>query len=209
MSRLRIRTLKPDNWADEAVGSVSRDARLLRDVLITMADDDGRWRHLPAAIIGHGYPWDDDVTPAKVRRWSAELERAGIVILYDGGQYGCFPRWHSHQRINRYTASSLPPCDDPRVVLRNGPSTTHGELSENSVSPPPLIGSVEGNEEKETPKPPRGLSRGRVRGVAKDGQFVPSKVLDDVERALYEQMGVALPPGATAADAELACEGVA
>lgn len=57
------------------------------------------------------------------------------------------------------------------------------------------------------PNPPTGGSRGRVRSVTKDGVFAPSKVLDDVERALYEQMGVSLPPGATAADAEIACEG--
>lgn len=120
MSRPRIRTLKPENWADEAVGRVSRDARLLRDVLITFADDDGRWRHLPAAIIGHGYPYDEDVSAKLVRRWVDELVAEGIVIIYehDAVAYGCFPKWHLHQQINKYSPSALPACTDQRVVSK-------------------------------------------------------------------------------------------
>lgn len=106
----RIRTLKPGNWHDEAVCSVSKLARLLRDVLLTYSDDDGRWRHQPRAIIGFGYPEDDDVTPAKVTAWAAELHAAEVLHLYehDGRSYGCFPSWHRHQVINKYTPSLLP-----------------------------------------------------------------------------------------------------
>jgi hypothetical protein len=113
----RIRTLKPENWQDEAVGRLSHQARLLRDVLITYADDDGRWRHLASAIIGHGYPYDE-LSPSKLKQWAGELVREGLVVLYtvDGCEYGCFPTWHLHQKINRYTPSRLPACDDPRVI---------------------------------------------------------------------------------------------
>lgn len=127
----RIRSLKPENWQDERVGHVSRDARLLRDVLITFADDDGRWRHLPSAIIGHGYPYDEDVSPAKIQRWTAELVGAGAIIRYevDGGEYGCFPRWHLHQYIQKYAASLLPACDDPRVVSREEARKANGKVT--------------------------------------------------------------------------------
>ncbi len=156
MARPRIRTLKPENWQDEAVGAVSREARLLRDVLITTADDDGRWRHLPSAIIGFGYPYDD-VAPAKIKRWSAELEAVGLIVIYDvdGKTYGCFPRWHLHQTINKYQPSDLPSSGDPRVVgrdtaarLKRGelPSrsgSTTGELQEeDNPHAQPRVGSV-------------------------------------------------------------------
>ena len=115
MSRHRIRTIKPGNWHDEAVCAVSIPARLLRDVLITYADDDGRWRHQPRAIIGFGYPEDDEVTPAKVSRWTAELEGVGLIHIYQGENgnaashpFGCFPKWHDHQVINHYRESELP-----------------------------------------------------------------------------------------------------
>ncbi len=110
VSGQRIRTIKPGNWHDEAVCSVSKLARLLRDVLITYADDDGRWRHQPRAIIGFGYPEDDDVSPAKIDAWTRELVAAGLVHVWedDGRRYGCFPQWHAHQVINKYRPSPLP-----------------------------------------------------------------------------------------------------
>lgn len=119
----RIRTLKPDNWADVRVGRVSRDARLLRVVLITLADDEGRWRHLPSAIIGHGYPRDEDVGPQEIGAWSGELQEAGLILLYaiDGEFYGCFPKWDRHQKIDRATPSALPaPLDEGSTSPRRG-----------------------------------------------------------------------------------------
>lgn len=119
MSRLRIRTIKPDCWADEAISPCSRDARLLFAVLITLADDDGRLRDLPAQIIGHGYPEDNDATARKVTAWMDELVATGIVVRYTAGGkgYATFPKWHKHQRINRYTRSHLPPCLTAGVVI--------------------------------------------------------------------------------------------
>lgn len=122
MSSQRIRTLKPGNWHDEAVCTVSKLARLLRDVLITYSDDDGRWRHQPRAIIGFGYPEDDDVTPAKIDTWASELHDAEVIHLYDvdGRMYGCFPSWHHHQVINKYRPSDLPAPVTVEYAARKG-----------------------------------------------------------------------------------------
>lgn len=144
MSRPRIRTVKPDCWADEAISPLSRDARLLFIVLLTFADDDGRFRDLPAQIIGHGYPEDADATPRKINAWMDELVIGAIVVRYsvDGSRYGTFPKWHKHQRINRYSSSKLPAYPGQDVVVVPHPShgrrpansvSDHGELTENSV----------------------------------------------------------------------------
>ena len=110
MSRPRIRTLKPDVWQDERVGRLGRDERLLFVGLITFADDEGRFRALPAAILGHVYPYDHDITPRKVTAWLEALDASGLIVLYDhdGTSYGCLPKWSSHQRVNRGTPSTLP-----------------------------------------------------------------------------------------------------
>lgn len=117
MSRPRIRSIKPEVWKDEAVGEVSREARLLFIGLITMVDDAGRMRAAPAAIIGHVYPLDEDVTPAKVRRWLDELVTAGLVMAYEnkGREYLWLTGWRDNQKINRATASKLPCPPDPRA----------------------------------------------------------------------------------------------
>ncbi|GAC1603202.1 MAG: hypothetical protein NVS3B21_31660 [Acidimicrobiales bacterium] len=103
---MRIRSLKPFVWEDEKIGQVSRDARLLFIALITMADDEGRFRTLPSVICGHAYPYDSDA-PKKVSKWMDELRSASLVVLY-GEHYGYLPKWESHQRISHRTPSLLP-----------------------------------------------------------------------------------------------------
>jgi len=122
MTRPRIRSLKPETWADEKIGRLSRDARLLFIGLITMADDDGRFRALPSAILGHVFPYDDDAA-RRLDKWMGELEAQRLVVRYeaDGFTYGSLNGWARHQRINRASISELPA--PPSV---NG----HGEINE-------------------------------------------------------------------------------
>lgn len=108
----RIRTLKPDAWHDERLGQISRDARLLWVVLITQADDEGRFRATPSIVHGAGYPYDLEAL-GLLPGWLDELARVGLVELYGkpvAGRlpYGTFPRWTSHQRISKPTSSKLP-----------------------------------------------------------------------------------------------------
>ena len=105
----RIRSIKPSFWGSQEAANMSRDARLLTLGLVSRADDDGRFLGSIAPINGAVFP-NDDLHPAKVRAWLAEIVATGMVHLYtaSGVQYGCFPSWHKHQVINRYTPSVLP-----------------------------------------------------------------------------------------------------
>lgn len=108
----RIRTIKPDTWGSSDIAPLSRDARLLFIGLISMADDDGRFLAAINAINGYVFP-NDDLPPAKVRKWLAEIAGVQSIHLYtcDGIAYGVIPNWHKHQVINRYTPSRLPEPD--------------------------------------------------------------------------------------------------
>jgi hypothetical protein len=108
-TRPRIRSLKPEIWQDEKIGRLSRDARLLFIGLITMADDDGRFRALPAIILGHAFPYDQDAH-RRLTSWMDELISQELVVIYahEGMPYGSIPNWSAHQRINRKTDSVLP-----------------------------------------------------------------------------------------------------
>jgi hypothetical protein len=113
----RIRTVKPSFWSD--VAPLTRDARLLAVVLLSFADDEGRFIASPSALIGYGYPHDDDVTHAKVRKWLAEIVKysqsatSSVPRLHlysvDGLEYGLLVNYNKHQRISHPQPSSLPP----------------------------------------------------------------------------------------------------
>lgn len=117
----RIRTIKTSFWGSPEVAKLSRDARLTAIGLISFADDDGRFLASSAAISGYVYP-NDDLSPARIRKWVAECVATGLIHEYeaDGIRYGCFPSWHKHQVINRYTPSILPEPDVQCVPKRKG-----------------------------------------------------------------------------------------
>lgn len=117
MSRPRIRTIKPECWQDEAVGSLSHMERLLWIGLITMADDEGRLRAPVTAINGHVFPWDD-LANTRVKKALDAIEAAGLIVQYehDGKPYAAFPKWGDHQKIDRATSSKLPAPGRGNVV---------------------------------------------------------------------------------------------
>lgn len=108
----RIRTIKPAFWGSQTVAKLSRDARLLAVGLISMADDDGRFLCSTAAVNGYVFP-NDELPIARVRKWLEEVSTSGLTHEYERGgvRYACFPEWHEHQVINRYTPSILPEPD--------------------------------------------------------------------------------------------------
>jgi hypothetical protein len=110
----RIRTTKPSFWGSGTIARLSRDARLLTLGLISFADDDGRFLGSTAAINGFVFP-NDDIPPVKIRKWLDEIAATELIHEYEVARvrYGCFPTWHEHQVINRYTPSHFPEPDVP------------------------------------------------------------------------------------------------
>ncbi len=110
----RIRSLKPEAWADKKIGALSIEGRLLFVVLITFADDYGVFSADAGAIWAHGYRHDPEHL-ASVDRWLQELETAGRIALYVDGdeRFGWLPRWADHQRVDHPSRrrQSVPPAD--------------------------------------------------------------------------------------------------
>lgn len=131
----RIRTVKPSIWGDARFAGLSRDARLLVIGLISSADDEGRFIASANAIAGYIYP-HDDIPPATIRRWRAEIATTGMIVLYQvaGREYGYFPRWSRHQRINRPNPSAFPPPNPSDGSAASGTDDVPPGLPSDSVS---------------------------------------------------------------------------
>lgn len=109
----RIRTVKPEFWEDEIVGTISRPARLLFIATFNMADDEGLLRWTAAYIKANAFMYDDDLTTGDVKDMMAELTEAGLLFPYRGGaaqqQLAMIVNFRKHQKINRPQRSKLPP----------------------------------------------------------------------------------------------------
>lgn len=170
----RIRTVKPEWLDDERLVCASSDARVLSIALITLADDHGRGRASVVLLGGrvfpnHANPRED---AAKARE---ELVSARYVLVYevDGQEYYQIRNWAKHQRVDRPSASQLPPppsgsehkplcCEPPaniredaprpRVVLATDLDLDRGpgedrEGSTRAVAPPPAASPAQSTQE--------------------------------------------------------------
>lgn len=128
----RIRTVKPEFWQHPKVCRVSRDARLLFLGLLNEADDEGKLRYSAKRLAGVVFPLDDDVSSAKLDRWTSELERESLVHRYsvDGADLLMIVGFAEHQKINRPTRSRLP---NPGEGLTEPSVSPHGALTEGSL----------------------------------------------------------------------------
>lgn len=159
----RIRSLKPSIWGDDKFAGLSRDARLLAIGLISVADDAGRFIASPVAIGGAVYP-HDELSVAMIRKWRDEVAASCLIQLYRvaGREYGWFPNWKRHQRINRPSPSVLPPppghSGDPGPTEPSPDDTdsVSGSLNGHGAAHESLTtGRGERREERKPPQPPR------------------------------------------------------
>ena len=109
----RIRTIKPEFWEDDVVGSLSREARLLFIASWNLADDEGLLRWSAAYLKASAFMFDDDIDVSATEKLMAELVSAELVHVYRAGkahqQFGHILGFRKHQKINRPSPSKLPP----------------------------------------------------------------------------------------------------
>lgn len=105
---MRIRTIKPEFWANEKMAGMPDAARLLAIGLLNYADDDGFFWANEKMIRGALCPFDDDSTI--IRRSLAQLASIGYIRLgkaEDGRECGEVVNFSKHQRIDRPKPSEI------------------------------------------------------------------------------------------------------
>lgn len=99
----RIRTIKPEFWSDETVGSLSPNSRLLFIASWSLADDEGLlpWTasFLRAQVFGY-----DDLSLDQISAFMNEITGAGLVHPYQDGKgksFGWIVKFRKHQKIDK------------------------------------------------------------------------------------------------------------
>jgi hypothetical protein len=132
----RIRTIQPNFARSTSMSRVSRDARLLFVQLWTVVDDAGRARASPAELAAQLYAADDDA-PAALPAWFDALEGEGCIERYtvDEIAYLRIVNWRRHQKIDRPTASRLPPAPREPLASAREESTQMSMASASEANP--------------------------------------------------------------------------
>jgi len=116
----RIRTIKPEFPQSESMGRVSREARLCFVLLWTICDDSGRARASSRMLASLLYPYDEDAGK-RIDGWLTELETENCIVRYEieGNTYLEVRNWLNHQRIDKPSASKIPPFAEASRILAN------------------------------------------------------------------------------------------
>jgi len=109
----RIRTIKPEFWEDETIGTLSREARLLFLATLNLADDEGLLRWNAEFLKASAFIYDPDISVDMVSGYMRELVSAELLFPYVAGRVKQELAWivtfRRHQKINRPQPAKLPP----------------------------------------------------------------------------------------------------
>jgi hypothetical protein len=130
--------MKPEFWESEKAGRMSPLARLTFLGLISLADDAGRGRSGIGFLMGRLHPYGVGVTVESLSESLQEIEKNGLVVLYDGSD-GCsfyhLPGFLDNQRIDKPSESKLPPpskksSKNPPRILQESSKNVLGSIGE-------------------------------------------------------------------------------
>ena len=124
---MKIRSVRPEFFADPTMAELSHAARLLYVGLWCIADDDGRGEWLPKQIDGQVFPLES----VDIHALLEQLVSSARVVRYTDGnrQYFYIPTFTEYQRPNRKYDSKLPDPADCQVL----PSKPQDSLFEQRV----------------------------------------------------------------------------
>lgn len=129
----RIRTVKPEFWQDDRIGTLSHGARLLALSVLNFADDKGRFKATVLRLKVFTFPYDESIRPEEVGKFLKELIGIRYLIEYsvNGETAYQIRSFLKHQQIQHPTKSRLP--SPARIHVNEDSMNVHGALTDNSM----------------------------------------------------------------------------
>ena len=154
----RIRTIKPQFWLDEQLGTICHSARLLYIGLWNLSDDQGVFEWRPGRIKVQLFPYDD-IKSSDIETWLQMLLDTGDIIKFseNNAPFGYIPSFLKHQDIkkpSKWVFAKPPEANSYPPVTHQLPITTEPVLLGKSNREKEKL-KVVGNREKESIKNPK------------------------------------------------------
>jgi hypothetical protein len=129
----RIRTIKPDFFADEKISKLKRDVRLLFVGLWVFSDDYGTVRSNAVWIKSNVFPYDEELRVNDVKTWLDALVKARMLepFEYNGEGFYNIRTFHSHQKVEK-PSKPIVPLNEKEKILKEY-ANSRGIVGEYSV----------------------------------------------------------------------------
>jgi hypothetical protein len=129
--------IKPDFWADEKIGSLQPNAKLLYIGMWNFCDDIGVTRSNPAFLKANIFPYDDRVTVKTIKNYCTELMKLDLILERSNNKESFYfvKNFTKHQKIDRPSSFRFIPDTTKHNVLELfHSSSTVATLDEGSSS---------------------------------------------------------------------------
>ena len=133
----RNRLIKHDFWADEKVGSLTINARMMFVASWNFADDVGVFRGNFAYLKANIFPYDDAISIKNIKEYCYELINCGLILggNFNGEKYFLVKNFSKHQTINRPSSFRFINDTDKHNITESFISlSTHTLLTEGSLT---------------------------------------------------------------------------
>lgn len=119
----RIRTIKPDFFADEKISKLKRDVRLLFIGLWVFSDDYGTVRSNPVWIKSNVFPYDEELRTNDVKTWLDALVKARMLepFEYNGEGFYNIRTFCAHQKVDHPSKPLIPLEVKPEILSKLSP----------------------------------------------------------------------------------------
>lgn len=129
----RIRSIKPEFWEDEKIGSLPIPCRLFYIGLWNLADDQGVFRANSSILKSRIFPYDENLRVSEISKWLDALVKAQMIIpiSYKNESYYIIRTFRDHQKFDPRYPNNLIPKEITDNILNNesghidNPSCTH------------------------------------------------------------------------------------
>lgn len=149
----RIRTVKPEFFADEKLSKLKRDVRLLYIGMWVFSDDYGTVRSNPVWLKSNVFPYDEELRTNDVKLWLDALVKARMLEPFEYNNEGFYNirTFDAHQKVEKKSKPMVPLEEKAKILQQSGSS--RGVVGEYSV--PEVVSSNRkeeiGNRKEEPP----------------------------------------------------------
>lgn len=145
----RARLLYTSIWHSEQVTQLKPLERLLFIGMVTIADDDGRFKADERFLNSQIFPYDS-FQATKVAKMRENIHSIGLIYVYkvENTLYAVHPNWTRFQklRLDRVKPSEIPPPVVANLQPNDNHTTTEENVSEEMISKE----KIEGNNQKKS-----------------------------------------------------------
>jgi hypothetical protein len=117
----RIRSIKPEFWEDEKIGSLPIPCRLFYIGLWNLADDQGVFRANSSILKSRIFPYDENLRVSEISKWLDALVKAQMIIpiSYKNESYYIIRTFRDHQKFDPRYPNNLIPKEIADNILNN------------------------------------------------------------------------------------------